>query len=322
MTKHSRSLNGVSRTKEIKKGDTVKFYKYKILSVVGSLALSSLSFAHDFERADELFRKRGEGAVKATEARGVYAEALKDKSLSVTERVYAVSQMSRLDLYKGAMAPNLSTEEKQKVFESCIANLDENLAQTKNQEYYYYYLACVALRGKHEDRNPLPWALKLKRVYKDALTSLTGQVPYEGGGIYRVLSGVKGNSRADALGLYDPEEAVKFAKKALETESTQVRPYPDALSGRDYHENFYYLGRAELGLAMKENDAGKAKQALKTIKDAMSNLDSEMEEGLLPQGREPETKYYRSEMETTSDVISRCLNKEAQWKVCLIKELK
>jgi hypothetical protein len=308
--------------KKIKKGDTVKFYKYKILSVVGSLAFSSLGFAYDFKKADELFRKRAEGAAKATEARGSYAEALGDRSLSVAERVYAVSQMSRLDLYKGAMVPNVSTEDKKTTLESCISNLDTNLAQTKSQEYYYYYLACVAFRGKIEERNTLPWALKLKRVYSDALASLSGQVPYEGGGIYRVLSAVKGNSRADALGLYDPDEAIKFAKKALETESTQVRPYPDALSGRDYHENFYYLGRAELGLAMKENDAGKAKQALKTIKEAMSNLDTEIEEGILPQGREPETNYYRREMEATSNLISGCLKKDAQWKVCLIKELK
>lgn len=300
----------------------MKFSKYKIVSVLGSLALSSLSFAYDFEKADELFRKRGEGVAKTTEARGCYAEALRDASLSVAERVYAVSQMSRLDLYKGAMIPNVSTEDKKTTLESCISNLDTNLAQNKDQEYYYYYLACVAFRGKIEERNTLPWALKLKRVYSDALASLSGQVPYEGGGIYRVLSGVKGNQRADALGLYDPEEAVKFAKKAVKTEYTQVRPYPDALSGRDYHENFYYLGRAELGLAMKENDAEKAKQALKTIKDAMSNLDKKIEEGSSPRGREPETNYYRREMEAASDIISFCLKKEAQWKMCLIKELK
>lgn len=299
----------------------MRFFKYKIFSIVGGLALSSLSFAYDFKTADDLFRERGEGAAKATEARKCYAKALDDKKLTLSDKVYAVGQMSRLDLYQGAMAPGVSLSDKKKVLESCVKNLDTHLGKSNTQEYYYYYLACVAFRGKFETRNPLPWALKLKRVYKDAIASMNGEVPYEGGGILRVLSAVKGNPRADALRLYNPVEAVAMATKALETESTEVRPYPQELSGQDYHENAYYLGLAELSLAMDKNDMAKAKKALLTIRETMANVDEQIEDGALPEGREPETEYYREKMEESASMISRCLERGSKWKVCLKKNL-
>ena len=281
---------------------------------------------YDFSRADALFVERVNDTQKIFEARNMYADSLfyttQDK-----DRVYAVLQMCRIDLFLFTTWQDLSKEEKLRLLtrgRTIIETIEEinrhNCRYTYQQEYYYYYLAFNFFRWEIEERNKLPWALKLKRAYSDALDSLSGHVPYEGGGIYRILSAVKVAQRLDEFGLYDPEKGVKFAKKALEKESTPVRPYPEALSGCDYPENFYYLGRAELGLAMKEYDAEKAKQASKTWADGVKRINEEITDGVLPKGRELETKFYRGKMEDDSKVLSECLGDGSGWKVCLMKK--
>ena len=73
----------------------MKLVKGLFLSCVGVFSLSSL--AHDFSRADELFKNRANSFERSTEARKAYEETL-NLNLAKVDKVYAVSQMARLDL--------------------------------------------------------------------------------------------------------------------------------------------------------------------------------------------------------------------------------
>ena len=295
----------------------MKLVKGLFLSCVGVFSLSSL--AHDFSRADELFKNRANSFERSTEARKAYEETL-NLNLAKVDKVYAVSQMARLDLYRGAMLPNIELKQRKKVLEQCV-NTVETIKSTGRQEYYYYHLACVAFRGKLSSMlGRISWALKLKKAQHAALESLKTGVAYEGGGILRVLSAVRGNRKAKALKLYNPAEALDFSTRALETPRTTVRPFPEDLSGRDYHENSFYLGQAQIAVGVENEDRVMAMKGLNTIQETMARLDELEELDELPKGREPETNYYRKQMSEMTEKVSSCMS-ETKWRSCLIKKL-
>ena len=160
----------------------MKLVKGLLLSCVGSLCLSSAGMAHKFSGADALFAERDVSFAKATEARAAYGRML-SKGLSSDEKVYAVSQMARLDIYRGAMHPGVDIKTQKRVFEDCVDTVAQ-IKDTNTQQYHYYHLACVAFRGKKASAlGRIGWALKLKKAQGPALASLSNGVAFEGGGI-------------------------------------------------------------------------------------------------------------------------------------------
>ena len=82
-----------------------------ILSLV-SIQFTNLLSAYDFKKADELFNKRSESFGKASAAHEAYEEMTVKEKLSQEDRIYAFSQMARLDLYRGAMLDGVSNSKR------------------------------------------------------------------------------------------------------------------------------------------------------------------------------------------------------------------
>lgn len=310
----------VTNKTEENKESRVKFFKCIILPLVGSFAISSIGLAHNFSKEDRLFANRGSGFEASTRAREAYAKTL-NSSLNESDKKYAVSQMARLDIYRGAMLPNIRLKDRKNVLEQCLDTVDK-IRSTGSQEYYYYHLACIGFRGKlSSTMGRIKWALKLKKAQGAALKSVRSGIAYEGGGILRVLSAVRGNRKAKPLGLYKPEEALKFSTQALNTPRTKVKPFPTPLAGSDYHENYYYIGQSQVALALEKNNMELAKKSLVTLTTALQRLDDLEDMDELPAGREPETAYYKGLMTVMSKNIMTCLSSGSSWRSCLIKKL-
>lgn len=297
----------------------MKLAKGVFLSCVGSLYLSSVAFAYDFSHADELFKHRSESFSKATEARQAYKNSL-SQNLTNDEKVYAVAQMGRLDIYRGAMQPGVDMKVRKEVLEDCYKTIDL-IKDTNSQQYHYTKVACVAFRSKIASIfNRMTWGRRMKKAVTEAFAvSKTGE-SYEGGGVHRVLSAVKSNHKASLLGIYKPEEALEHANNALKSPLQEVRPYPNPLSGADYHENYYYVGQSQMSIGMKNSDKSMVDKGMKTLDEAIKRLDRLEKLGELPAGREPETAFYKGMMKDLHGKIKSCIN-ESKWKKCLGKKL-
>lgn len=290
------------------------------LALGSCLAFSVSLKAADFTSADALFAKRSESLAAALAAKEKYKDMLPTLS-SDKEKIYAIAQMSRIDLYVGGMMAGVPLDKKDELLEDCM-NYVEQIAATKSQEYYFHHLACLAVRGKQATSASarLKYALKMRNIQNAALESTKdaqGQLVggYEGGGILRVIAAVRANPKAKPLGLYNAKEAVEFAQTALETESKNVPPFGD-LSGRDYVENYYYLGFAEVNQGLDQNDKEKVEQGKATVEKALEKI----ADGETPAAREPETKYYEGELSALKAALDDCLDK-SDWNTCLVGKL-
>ena len=295
---------------------------YQFLSIILILINSSL-YGYDFHKADQLFKKRNLGYQASTLARSEYAKAL-NELITEDEKIYTISQMSRLDIFRGGMLSNIPLSKKKGALEECIQNVSQ-IKGTKNPAYYYFYTSCVAFRGKLSSTlGRLKWALKIRSIQSEALAStrINGQYigGFEGGGLLRVFSAIRGNVKASTVGLYNPEEALLFAETALNTVAKQYSPFPHPLSGRDFHENYYYLGQAQLTLAIKNNDLSLLKKGEQTLVSAIERVTDLEDLEDLPQGREPELTFYKQLMLDLTQKVSTCRLK-TEWRSCLQKEL-
>ena len=93
----------------------MKFTRGPLLLSLGFFLLSFKCFGGSFETEDSLYSKRGLGFSYATKAREAYKARLTD-SLTSDEKIYVVSQMARLDIYRGAMTDGVSLEAQKKAF--------------------------------------------------------------------------------------------------------------------------------------------------------------------------------------------------------------
>ena len=296
----------------------MRLFRCILVPVLSGLAISSFGFANVFSEADDLFFQRDNGFSTATRAREAYSRVL-EGNLTDDQKIYAVTQIGRLDIYRGSMIDGVENRVVKDVFDDCLDSV-KKIEDTESQAYYYYHLACVAFRGKASSSfGRLKWALKLKSAQEDALESLNQGVAVEGGGILRVLSAVRGNRQAKPLGLYNPEEALSFAERALSTPTVEVRPYPNELGGSDYHENYFFYAQAQLSLAIEREDRSVAEKALETIEEAIETLDDLEDLEELPKGREPETKWYKGEMVKMESMMRECMNSGEKWRSCCIK---
>ena len=310
----------------------------KTLSIC--LLFSSLSgYSYDFSAENSLFaerEKRDDGGVlqqdasyeKATEARKAYEQVLTRSDLTEDERVYASSQMFRLDLFRGGMLEAVNIRTRQAALDECIAAVKQ-LESTGRQEYYYYKMACMASRGKISDEaKKFQLAKQIREYIEKALDSSKKQDGalvggYEGGGVLRIYGAVKGNLKArplQGLGMFDPADALVKIDLALATRSMENPPFP-AMTGQEYFENAYYKGMAQITLGVIDEQKDFVGNALDTLDEAITTITDLESLDSLPKGREPETRYYKGTMIKVRDLAKTCLE-QAEWTECLVKALK
>ncbi|MBC60943.1 MAG: hypothetical protein CMP11_00655 [Zetaproteobacteria bacterium] len=294
------------------------------IMIAVSTTFSFFSVAADFTQADDLFQRRHEGFEVATQARSIYEQKLSE-NISEDERVFAVSQIARLDIYRGGVVGGVKVEVRKKVFEKCLKTVS-SIKKTNRQEYHYFTLSCLGFRGKLSESvaGRLKWAMKMRSAQGPALEATKSEGNYvggfEGGGILRIMSAVRGNRKAKPVGLYDPKEALVFAERAIQAQARIYRPFPDPLSGEDFHENAYYVAQAKIAIAIEKENFNKVESAKQELESRIETLNELEDLGELPRGREPETIYYKGLMTELLGKVNKCINKD-NWKNCLIDQL-
>jgi hypothetical protein len=111
---------------------------------------------------------------------------------------------------------------------------------------------------------------------------------FEGGGILRVAAGVYLNPKAAAVQLYNPEQALELATKALNSSA-----YPgDPSGGGQYYENYAILADALQQLDADRPNSGYKEKAVTLVTTGLTEMDERIALDDLPLGREPEFRHY------------------------------
>ena len=113
----------------------------KWATLIAMVSGSQASMAYDFTQADLMFANRANSFKEATDARRAYEKAYNNTNI-MEEKVYAISQMARLDIYRGGMMPGIDTRTKKRVLEGCVDTM-EKIKHTNRQEFHYYTIACI-----------------------------------------------------------------------------------------------------------------------------------------------------------------------------------
>ena len=267
----------------------------KIFSCILLAANAGVVFGADFSKADDLFKRRGEGyrtpdAPKMALAAKAEYQSMLD-SLSGQDLTYAMGRMGELYLYLGSMLTDKSNKDQRLAYFGECENAMERVNPAKvgeNPVYYYFKGSCAAFYA--ESGNTFDKIARLdyfkKGKSKDVVYTAIdkGFQTYMSGGVYRVGAGVFSNQLANIVGLYKPDEAVSMMVSALALPA-------DALgrTGEDFCENHRFLAQAYLGL--KTPDHAKAGEALNHAIEyfAASRTGGVVKADYLPEGLEPET---------------------------------
>ena len=307
-----------------------KFWKIGILGL--GLSLGSLGFADARQDADKLFAQRNDGSNDEERfAHSASALSAYKALYNETRDLYYFEQMGRLSVWMGGVLNNVELDKRKKVLSDCIETSEELAHHSDRQEPHYFYIGCVAAKGKISDFGErVLLGIRLRKAAPKALetTKVDGhyQGGYEGGGIHRVLGGVHSNFKAKALLLFDPEKGVEYTSIAIETPERIVRPFPNPLSGADYFENFYYNAQGTLALGVDRKNREKIEEARGTLEASINAINERAkpidEKGTnnLPKGREPETLAYKDMMQSLLNTIDEC-DKSSDVFDCLYKKL-
>lgn len=292
-----------------------------------SISLSSLALAVDFSRADNLFHARDNGTSddekfeSSTQAHNAYKEIYNSNSINEEDRLYAFVQMGRLDLFRGGLLDNANLEKRKEALRAC-ANLSRNPAKTsKLQEHHYVYTSCLAALGKISnflERIDIAFDLRKEEPIALETTKVNGKYTggFEGGGILRIIAGIKVNKKAEKLGLYNPQEGMDFTNTAIQTPETLYKPFYEAMSGSDFYDNFYYLEQGRLALGVEKADLNLVKEARANLKSTVETIYQFDAAGALTNGRKPEILRYAKLMSDLEKKIGECDSK-VDWKPCL-----
>lgn len=242
---------------------------FVLLSSIVFLMSTSL-FAFDFTAADSFFAKRENNPSAIASARSLYESGL--SSTVKSEKVYAVEQLGKLAYYEGDLLTSSSESSKQaKIFEKCL-NYVENINPTsfgKSGAYYYWKATCLAMWGRAAGMFAAAGRLgELKEVMKSGLEFDSF---YAGGGMHRVVAGVKLNA-SWLSGLQDREGALVHIDQAIAKGSTFF--------------NAYVL-KAEILRKLNRDD-----EALVVLEDAKRKLEKLVRNNNLPEGYEVEARVF------------------------------
>lgn len=301
-----------------------------ICACLGSLTLSSsLALAlptidmSKFADANAKFSLRGQQSFgDVSQTRSDYAQILHSGSLTPEEKIFAVTQMARLDIYRGGLMVelrNVSEEEQKQAMDECLRDIEE-IASANSAEYHYFKIACLGFRGKLESfMGRVKYGLMMKRAQGPALQVAENGGSFEGGGIYRVLSALRGNRKAQPLGLYDSNEALEYANQALRTPAVLYPPFTQAYSGNDYMENHYYKAQAQIASGIDHGNIESVRAGDMTLQLAIRKIEVLSRINKLGE-RAPEALAYQKLMQTLKGYVDACIG-GAEWKACLAEKL-
>lgn len=297
---------------------------FLILSLSLSIVTNSFGAAGRFSKLDEKFLKRGELSYsELTSLRGLYKKLIKRSSVSADDKLYGITQMARIDIYRGGILPNLreiSIDKQKAAMDACIEDV-KTIKDSDSPQYYYLYLACVGFRGKLEGMlGRVKYGLMMRRTQEAAVRASTRNFGgFEGGGINRVMSAVRGNRKAKPLGLYDAAEAVSFAEKALATPAAAYAPFTQELTGEDFFENHFYLAQSTIALGIENNDINKVFEGNGILISKIKKIDLLNKVNKLGE-RKPETLGYQKLMKNLNGHVEACKS-ESDWSSCLSDRL-
>lgn len=240
------------------------------------LGICSTAMAYDFSRADNLFEQRGQGVRKIAQARSAYERAL--RSTRGMERVHAVEKLARLAFFEGDLLKGEEDDDGRKpIFKKCLEYV-EKISPDKvgeTPQYHYWKASCMALWGRSAGLSAaLGQVGKFKKALKKALEY---RPSYDGGGIYRITSGVYMASKwLRVVGLYDLERSKRYADLAVSI-------------GPQYYNA--YLIKANVLKRMDRID-----EAIELIENKKSELEALRRRRRLPRGLGPESVEYLRKM--------------------------
>ena len=206
--------------------------------------------------------------------------------------------------------------------DQCLDFVDK-YQYTNSQQYHYFNVSCTAFRGKLETSfaGRLKYGLKMRRIQGPAseVAESTGS-EFESGGIFRVLSALRGNRKAEPLGLYDSAEALGFAQNALNTPRHDDSYFKEDYSGKDYYENYYYIAQSKIAIGIDEENVNMIIEGGELLNSKIRKIDiMKRRPGGLKE-RAPETLAYRELMVKLNDKVNECKG-DNNWRSCLIEKL-
>lgn len=256
--------------------------------VVGFVAFawSVCAFAYDFSAADRAYDLRENNLEQIHIARSLYAGALSVGNPA--EIIYAVEQMSKLDVYKAAIA--LENETAKQVSLACYDNTAklQTLTEEPSVAYFYWRAACLAVWAR---ANGVIASLTRSGELTELIENgIQVDATYEGGGFYRLGAAVY--AKLPAINPFGPrgdvDKAILYADLSIASPAYEGALDPETSTG-DYFFNVYQY-KAEALIKKGEKDA-----AIAVLNDAIARLN----DGDLPLGREAETLVYFADLKKT-----------------------
>ena len=301
----------------------------RFLAALFFVALYPLSLAFsgvDLDKADLDFKNRGEkNFSELTQLREQYKSIYSQGNLSEEDRIKVVTQMGRLDIYRGGLLVevrnDVSIDQQKQAMNECMNDI-ELISDTNSAQYHFIKITCIAFRGKLESSitGRMKYGLKMRKAQGPAIQIAQSSLGnFEGGGIYRVLSAIRGNRKAKPLRLYDADEALDYANKALQRPEFDDDYYQSRMSGKDYFENYYYQAQAYVAQGIENEDINLVHNGLSVLKSKIKKINYLEKTNKLGE-RAPETIAYRSVMNKLKTVVTMCGN-DADWKSCLVQNL-
>ena len=296
-----------------------------LVSFVASLSMGTSFGNTDLEKADADFKNRGSFSYEQlTATRNLYKKVYDAGGLSPQERIKIATQIGRLDIFRGGLLPELSTvsvADQKKAIDDCLETA-ELISDTGSAQYHYLKTSCIAFRGKLETSilGRTKYGLMMRKAQGPALASASSaDGNFEAGGIYRVMSALRGNRKAKPLGLYDAAEALDYAEKALATPSVQDAFFDTDFSGSDYFENYYYQGQSKIALGIENEDLNLVTEGRDLLKSKVRRIDLMKARNRLGE-RAPETLAYQVLMKKLQAKVDAC-ESQSNWKSCLTEKL-
>lgn len=270
------------------------------------------------EALKERFLSRNDNFEELTALRSDYDTLMKTKAESPSDKEDCMHFIGRLDILRGGLLPELNGENPsaakyQTALDECLAT-NEHIRFTNSTTYHYFNSSCLALRGKAEESSirRMSYAQQAGAARGPALESAEKGADIEGGGIYRVQAALAGNRKTQALGLYNSEQALSYAEKALEAPEKAIPPFSGTFTGEDFYENHFYKAQALIASAVDHGNKDQAEKAIRLLEDKISEMEFD-EAGQ----RAIENKAYQKIMEKFLEKMKPCMGNEETWQSCL-----
>ena len=229
---------------------------FMALQVLWAFAVSG--FAMDKESALKIFKERVSYLDKNEANREIIKEAreffvdLAAKS-SGDDKLKAASYALKLYIFEGDYLyekEGVDKKARYRLFSQCLDWIDFLSPERIGRKTQVYYMGVNACRAWKVEVGGVPDALSLPKYFGGAMDTLYRGLElggeYLGGGLYRSGAAVMVNPGTKIIGLYKPEEALKFMQAALAAGKDPLDE--NSHLGEDYCENYLYKIKALIEL--------------------------------------------------------------------------